>query len=307
MKNKEKCVCCGRNNFKYLYSLKDRMYNLPGEYALEECKNCGLIKLENPPKREELSKHYPKDYYSFKKSSLSPRKLRLYDSFYSEKSSLFKRKILSPFKFIIRNTKIIKGGNFLDVGCGSGDFLEIMGNFGMDSYGVEPEGEKGSDSKRKIFHGELIEAKYPDSFFDVITMRHVFEHISNPKETLKELKRILKPSGFLIIDVPNSKSLSYKVFKQNWSQLDVPRHLFTYSSDNLSMLVKRIGFRIEEIYFNGTPFSFLISNHLSKNKKNISSSFIPNKLLLYFLMPFFMLVNYLKFGDQMSLTLRKEV
>jgi len=73
-------------------------------------------------------------------------------------------------------------------------------------YGVEPGNFDKEDVKKhglNVVKGTLEEAHYPDNYFDVITMNHVFEHVYNSSDTMKELKRILKPNGTLIIAVPN--------------------------------------------------------------------------------------------------------
>ena len=214
-----------------------------------------------------------------------------------------------PIKTQLRSTKIIPNGKILDVGCGSGDFLLLMKSLGMKCYGIEP-GSFNDDfakyNKLNIKRGSLEEIKFPSNFFDVITLNHVFEHVKSPKEVLKELKRILKPNGDLIIGIPQCDSLAFKIFKENWVQLDTPRHLFIYSPNVLKKYAENTGFKINKMRYNSTPFQFLGSFLYLKNKqlsKNIG--FVQNKVFISLLMPIVFVLNLLKVGDQMEITLKK--
>ena len=162
----------------------------------------------------------------------------------------------------MRGTKIAKNKRFLDVGSGSGQFLYEMKQFGMDIYGVEPsdfDEKTAKEKKLNILKSDLIKANYPSNYFDIITFNHVLEHVNNPLKTIKEIHRILKKDGALIIGVPNSNSLAYWLFKKNWYQLDVLRHLFNFSDKNLGNLLKKEGFKIKKVRYNSRPSQFVVS------------------------------------------------
>ncbi|RKY83677.1 class I SAM-dependent methyltransferase, partial [candidate division KSB1 bacterium] len=67
-----------------------------------------------------------------------------------------------------------------------------------------------------VFVGDLIDTKYQSYYFDLVMMWHVLEHIENPVLYLKEISRILKENGKLIIEVPNLDSLNFRIFKEKW-------------------------------------------------------------------------------------------
>lgn len=164
------------------------------------------------------------------------------------------RTFLFPLSPFVRGIKIVPGGRYLDVGCVGGQFLYEMKRLNPtgEYYGVEPGNFDEKDVKGydlKIFKGGLKEACYPDNYFDVITMNHVFEHIHNPSETMKELKRMLKIDGTLIISVPNYRSLTYKLFGKYWYHLDAPRHLFIYSGETLKRYADKFNLKIVKIRY----------------------------------------------------------
>ena len=65
-------------------------------------------------------------------------------------------------------------------------------------------------------------------------MWHVLEHVPDLEVQIKELKRLLKPDGLLVIAVPNFKSYDAKVYKENWAAYDVPRHLYHFSQNTFN-------------------------------------------------------------------------
>ncbi len=154
---------------------------------------------------------------------------------------------LFPFYQYVGGIEIIPNGRYLDVGCGKGTFLYTMKriNPSGEYYCVKPGNFDEEDTKAhglNVMRKTLEDAHYPDDYFDVITLNHVFEHVPNPSETMKELKRILKPGGILIIAVPNLNSLAYKIFGKFFYQLDVPRHLFHYSDKHLKIYTSKFNF-----------------------------------------------------------------
>lgn len=111
----------------------------------------------------------------------------------------------------------------------------------MQEKGWEVQGidfDKSAIGKAKL-HGlnvsnkSLQEMNFPDNSFEAIITNHVIEHVPNPKSYLKECLRILKPNGVLIAMTPNTYSLGHRLFKQNWRELEIPRHLQIFSTNSL--------------------------------------------------------------------------
>jgi 2-polyprenyl-3-methyl-5-hydroxy-6-metoxy-1,4-benzoquinol methylase len=127
-------------------------------------------------------------------------------------------------------------GHILDIGTGTGDFLVMAKQNGWKTSGIEPSTKaKNIAIAKGVSFQENIE-KIKDHQFDVITMWHVLEHVPNIKQEIKELKRILKPKGTLIIAVPNYKSFDAKHYKSFWAGYDVPRHLWHFSKNAIEKL-----------------------------------------------------------------------
>jgi len=309
MKDLQKCSICGRKNFEFLFRIRDKNLNIPGDFFLQECKNCGVLFLNPQPSTEELKKYYSSDkYYSFKEIDMDSKKTRLriflYNLYFNERNKNFFNKILFlPIKFMVRGTNIKKDFKLLDIGCGSGQFLYDMRKSGMEKvYGIEIGDFDKINSKRfnlNIKKTTLEKEKYPKDFFDIITINHVLEHLYNPKETLNEIKRILKERGLLILSVPNYRSLIYKIFRKNWYGLDPPRHLFNYSDKLLIDLLEINGFKIIKKRYNSRHSQFVTSLYFALGIKNPPK--VVTSLLGVLFLPLTWFVNIIKYGDQIEL------
>lgn len=315
MKMISQCDLCGATKFKFLFTGFDKMYNASGYYKVNECVNCGLVFLNPQPSSQELEKHYPSEkYYSLQSKGQPAVEKYLHELFYKRRGNVLLRLLFSPLKPFVRSTKVVKGGKILDVGCGSGHFLLHMKALGMDCYGVEPGAYDAKLAKKNglhIINSTLQEAGFKENQFDVITLNHVFEHVPNPKETLQEVFRILKPGGTAVIATPQKRSLAHFLFGKYWVQLDIPRHLFTFSTKHLKKYATITGFRIKKVRYNSLPFQFLgsllyVVNEFRKKPKFLSEkSFRNSKILFFLFLPLAHLCNALKIGDQVEIILQK--
>ena len=119
--------------------------------------------------------------------------------FYGENTSRWKKLLFAPYRPVLRTLAGRRRQRVLDVGCGSGHYLAIAQRvLGVEAYGIEPysyDKNFAENNHLDIFNGTLEEASYPDAFFDVITLNHVLEHVSNPAATFSELRRFSAQVG----------------------------------------------------------------------------------------------------------------
>jgi len=166
-------------------------------------------------------------------------------------------------------------GTLLDMGCGTGDFLQVAHQAGWQVQGIEPnkKARQIAASKGVTFLTGTPEAK--DQQFDAITLWHVLEHLPNLEAQIKELQRLLKPSGTLVIAVPNYKSFDAGYYKQFWAAYDVPRHLWHFSKTSIQRLVEHVGMEVVSV----RPMKFdsfyvsLLSEKYKTGKMNYPKAF----------------------------------
>lgn len=145
----------------------------------------------------------------------------------------------------IRCLQAVPNGRLLDVGCGSGDWLMMMRQFGWQVVGNDFDGNAvrvATDRGLQVSLGSLEQQHFPDNSFDAITLSHVIEHVPDPIQTMLECRRILKFGGKVVLFTPNCDSLSHAVFKDDWRGLEPPRHLHIFSLGSMEQLLARTGF-----------------------------------------------------------------
>lgn len=159
------------------------------------------------------------------------------------KRSLFERMYHVIKSIALKNkVKLINAqstkGTLLDIGAGTGDFLVVAHNDGWKTTGIEPNAKAKTIAQNKgvVFADGLSDLQ--DSSFDVITLWHVLEHVPNLDEYLSELKRLVKPTGTIIIAVPNFKSFDAEYYGKHWAAYDTPRHLWHFSKHSIQKLVE---------------------------------------------------------------------
>jgi SAM-dependent methyltransferase len=294
------CNFCQNDKAKILYEARDRMirHNDRRKFYIRQCENCGLAYLNPQPEWEELKYFYGEGYYMA--DDLPQNKQ--HSQFYG-----FLRKV----KWLIfgpPNPKFWNfgkaSGRFLDVGCGNGAYESyVIPNYpGWEFCGVEPIPSSFRIARTiggfQVFNGYLEEARYPDDFFDVILMNHSLEHLSDPLAALKECQRILKSGGRLVIGAPNFNCPARKFFGSYWVHLDAPRHLFHFSADVLSGLLKKAGFSKVSLKFEVLSGSIIrsVAYRLSINRFFFERPLIL-LLLHYLIFPINKLIGLFHLGS----------
>jgi 2-polyprenyl-3-methyl-5-hydroxy-6-metoxy-1,4-benzoquinol methylase len=163
-------------------------------------------------------------------------------------------------------------GNLLDIGAGTGDFLTVAKNNGWNTKGVEPsEKAKAIAMKKGVSFAESTKDLESHSF-DVITMWHVLEHVPNLEDQIRELKRLVKPNGTIIIAVPNFNSYDAKYYGAFWAAYDVPRHLWHFSKTSIKLLFEKEAMKLEKVL--PMKFDAFYVSLLSEKYKNGKMNFI---------------------------------
>jgi SAM-dependent methyltransferase len=136
---------------------------------------------------------------------------------------------------------VSRGGRSLDFGAGNGAFARAMKAAGFDSVGLEPFslGAPTTSQGLKLLQAPLADVADDLGLFDVITMWHVFEHLENPVDVLRQLAGHLTPTGAFVISVPNEGSWQRRAFRRSWFHLDPPRHLIHFDASTLAGVLSR--------------------------------------------------------------------
>ena len=185
----------------------------------------------------DLGSYYESENYI----SHTDSKKSLFDKVYQ-----FVKKQYLQKKLTLINSFKTEQKTILDVGAGTGDFLNICKNNNWEVFGTEPNSSARNLAKEKGVALEKDLSFYQNKKFDVITLWHVLEHVRDLSNFIKQLKQLLKPNGRLVIAVPNFKSYDAKHYKQFWAAFDVPRHLFHFSQEAIQKLFLEVNMKVEK-------------------------------------------------------------
>jgi 2-polyprenyl-3-methyl-5-hydroxy-6-metoxy-1,4-benzoquinol methylase len=207
-------------------------------FHLSACASCDCLFIDPLPTTQEIATFYPADYWW----NAGPGKLNALEAIYRR---IALRDHLSFIASAAKGTGAPRG-RLLDVGCGSGTILGLMKRQGFDVTGVDFSREAaeiaGAQNGVKVIVGSLHNADFANESFDVVTLFHVLEHVTNPRDVLIEARRILQPNGRLVLQVPNIGSWQFRVFGTKWYGLDIPRHVIDYSKQSIYRLLEETGF-----------------------------------------------------------------
>ena len=214
-------------------------------FTLYSCEACRCLFLHPMPDSREIERFYPADYWWNARRSGGLKKLE----------SVYRKLALRDHIAFITKAAGDRGVDVLDVGCGSGTLLGLLKHRGFRVTGLDFSAEAAAIAKAEngvdVAVGTLEEAHFPAESFDVVTLFHVMEHVTTPRQVLAEVSRVLKPNGVAILQVPNIESWQFKIFGARWYGLDIPRHVIDYSRNSMLKLLADSGFVVNRIrHFN---------------------------------------------------------
>lgn len=280
------CDLCGSKNYCHLFTAIDNQFHIEGKFKVVKCNNCDLCYISPRPTVDEIGKYYLRGrYFSHKSADKVTKSIRqhikkwvledLYNHGKLNRNKKFITRVIKKVIACIFQSKIAvivppkENGRLLDIGCGNGAFLKLMKEYGWETYGVEISEDATKCAREQgleVFRGELRDANYPLQYFDAIVINQLLEHVHSPKNILLECNRIIKKDGILIIGVPNFDCFDRKLFKESWSSLQVPTHLYHFTSHSLKMHLEFSGFKLKRIKYDSILKQY-IPNYMLVNLK----------------------------------------
>jgi SAM-dependent methyltransferase len=194
-------------------------------------------------------------------------------------------------------------GRFLEIGCSTGELLDAASPL-FTVAGVEADERTSRAAAMRgldVFNGALCDARFPDGHFDIAAMYHVIEHVPSPRRELRELRRIIKPGGWLVLETPNIATIWYRLLGARWRQF-IPDHIFFFTPRTITRLCESGGFEVRELRSVGKAMSLrLFINRLGRLQRQSAKMLeaVSDRLNLSDI------TIRLKLGDVMRLYARK--
>ena len=232
------------------------------KFIICKCAACGFGLTSEAPDSGDIGRYYKAEEYV---SHTDTKQGMINKIYHVVRKYMLARKQ----RLIEKRQDKVSGNSLIDIGCGTGAFINHMRQKGWNVQGLEPD----TDARRVALEKYGLKTEpseklfdFEDSTFDVITLWHVLEHVHSLREYIEQCKKILKDNGLLLIALPNPSGYDAVKWGADWAAWDVPRHLWHFSPESLYMLMNQSGFiPTGELPM---PFdAFYVSMLSSKNKR----------------------------------------
>lgn len=271
---KVNCIICDMDNTKRLL--------VKNSFNIVMCRNCSLIYINPRPTAEELINFY---------LSKTDRN-KSYQKINGDRKNI--EKLENRLNIIEKFSE--NRGKILDIGCSTGLFLKIARDVDWEVYGNDIDEDKIKYAKENygldVQCRELIETKFPDDYFDVVTLFDSLEHMTEPLNTLKEISRILNQNGILLLSTPNIGGLlprlTYILFARTigaWEHPTPPAHLYQFSKRTIKRLLEKAGYKVIKFTTEPIPFKYTVGKlensifgALKERRKKNATQKIPSNL-----------------------------
>lgn len=225
------CPLCNKKDFE-LKILKTGRH-------IVRCRHDGLMMVNPQPTKLELDRIYNNQYFSSSKKR-TESSVGYYD-YLAEKPLLtpyFKRKVSLLKTFLL-------GKRVLEIGSSYGFFLEEANRQGLDILGIDISRKPVAYAKKQGLQTrttDLFQAKFRSNSFDGVVAFHLIEHISNPLRFMKEVNRIVKPKGVVLLATPTYGGYLERLMGPRWFSYRHREHLYFFSKKTIRTLLTKADF-----------------------------------------------------------------
>ena len=237
MKQLTNCPICHSADVNFAFNAPTTRGLDQRQWSVCECGRCSHQFINPQPTREELEPYYHAEYEAYDPT---------HGANAPDEDEVRRARIAGKFRHI----PVPTGMRVLDVGSGGGWFLRICKQLGATEQGVELSKHAAAMAQSqglRVFQGSLDEYVAQASVlpqFDIITANHVVEHLQDPVATLRIMKGLLAPGGFIWISVPNAAYPLCRALKGRWHSSDLPYHLMQFSPASMSEAGHQAGLKV---------------------------------------------------------------
>lgn len=259
------CRICKHTAGNKTYPVREMMFGFRNEFQYIQCASCGCLQILEFP--EDISRYYPASYYSYQNTpdlfdgrTKSFFKYLRRATYFSGKNFLQRLflKVYHPPEYFSWLEKVGVGvdSSILDIGCGIGHLLIRMRKDGYRYLtGIDPFVPKTIcyENGVTVWKKALPEL---EGRFDFIMAHHSLEHMPDQQKVFQEIARLLKPQRYALIRVPVVSGYAWEKYRENWVNLDAPRHYFLHTPQSMRILVEGAGLDLKEIIFDSDALQF---------------------------------------------------
>lgn len=229
-----------------------------GKFKIIDCEICGFKHLYPITAEEEIKGFYRKKYYSVAKRRDSCKEAKLINEGQKRETEMRWLRKTSykdiAYYFELYTKKICKPKYFLDIGCGTGDFLKYMEETGWIGFGMEPSEDAFNKAKSlglKNIYNMTLEKFAKENynlkgFFNAVNLMDILHHVPNPIKILEICKEFLKPNGIICVQDPNEfnplQLQAQKILNKKMWWIVPPEHINYFDFQAHEELLKKLDF-----------------------------------------------------------------
>lgn len=267
-----RCRICASAAIR-VFDAREMMFGTREVFQYFECTDCGCVQILSYP--GDIARQYPKEYYcgvadctdrgatklDIVKDRLKSLLLQIppvraaWLRSSATKAWLKGKPLMQHYLDALDNPS----ARILDVGCGEGLYIQHLRMLGFrNAEGVDPFIAESLTYRGRLLvtKGGLADMRGP---YDCISFHHSLEHMPDQAEVLRRAKNMLSPDGVLLIRIPIAGTAAWCTYKQDWVQLDPPRHYYCHSKRSLSLLSEQCGLHVRSMVCDSEGFQFWAS------------------------------------------------
>lgn len=234
------CYLCGADDSEPFVDAEDDLTGKPGSFRFVICRRCGLAYQNPRVPLSRIAEYYDEEYIAHRRTRpwgmLTPLFERAMDRLDADKD-----------RIVSRYAALTSGSEVLDVGCAVGSFLQrIRTRYRATVCGIDFKDLSTAKTMEGVefYCTVFYDAPLPENRFDLVTMWHFLEHDYDPLRSLRTARRVLKPGGTLVVEVPRLDSRTFTWFGRRWPGLQAPQHTVLLDRAHLLQMVRTAGLEV---------------------------------------------------------------
>ncbi len=209
---------------------------LVGPHPVVRCTHCQLQFANPQPSDAELAAIYGPNYVLVENDPVGEAMVLQ-----------SKRATADHYLDLLAEAGVSSKSRLLEIGCGGGNFLRQASLRGFDVTGVEysefacARARTALEGRGRVLHGEISVLAAESEAYDVCVLCDVIEHVRNPGVFLREIQRLLRPGGVILVVTPSLASWSHRFLRSRWMEFK-EEHLLYYAPDTIRRQLTQAGF-----------------------------------------------------------------
>lgn len=232
---------------------RDRLHDLPGEFAVVRCRRCGLMRTNPRPTPQSVGHYYPADYSPYLDSVAGRPKRARRQTWHRR----LRKRVQKFFRLQDpRDLPMEPPGRMLEIGCASGAYLARAAADGWTVSGIEfsdTAAQRARESGFDVRSAAIEDVPAPAEKYDLVAGWMVFEHVHRPQDVFRLVREWVRDDGWLVMSVPDAGALEFRLFGPRWYALHLPGHMTHFTPKSLRRLLGDSGWTVEHIFWPQNP------------------------------------------------------